>query len=117
MLKRNLFTSIDDLKIMMNNLNFLLINQHHDYSIEFENVKIRYSLQCRIDFFQNIFAFVTSFALRKILNQYKRLIDESTILSACIKTFSTTLRLSCAHVIQERVESTDCLLIENVHSH
>ncbi len=140
MLKRNLITSIDDLKIVMNNLNLLLINQRHDYLIEFENakiryslqcridlfqtflikfenVKIRYSLQCRIDLFQNIFAFVTSYALRKILNQYKRLIDESTILSACIKTFSTTLRLSCAHIIQERLESSDCLLIDDVHSH
>jgi hypothetical protein len=71
MLKRNLITFIDDLKIMMNNLNLLLINQRHDYLIEFENVKIRYSLQCRIDFFQNIFVFVTSYVLRKILKQYK----------------------------------------------
>jgi hypothetical protein len=69
MLKRNLITFIDDLKIMMNNLNLLLINQRHDYLIEFENVKIRYSLQCRIDLFQNIFAFVTFYVLRKILKQ------------------------------------------------
>ncbi len=134
MLKRNLITFIDDLKIMMNNLNLLLINQRHDYLIEFENAKIRYllqckidifqtfliefknfkirySLQCRINFFQNIFAFVTSYALRKILNQYKQLTDES----ACIKTFSTTLKLSCAYIIQKRLELTDCLLIDDVH--
>jgi glycerol-3-phosphate dehydrogenase len=117
MLKRNLIIFIDDFKIIMNNLNLLLINQRYDYLIEFENVKIRYSLQCRIDFFQNIFAFVTLYVLRKILKQYKRMTDESTIFSACIKTFSTTLRLSCAHIIQERLESTDCLLIDDVHSH
>ncbi len=116
-LKRNLITFIEDLKIMMNNLNLLLINQRHDYLIEFANVKIRYSLQCRIDLFQNIFAFVTSYALRKILNQYKRLTDESIVFSACIKIFSTTLRLSCAHIIQERLESINCFLIDDVHSH
>ncbi len=117
MLKRNLIIFIDDLKIIINNLNLLLINQRYDYLIKFENVKIRYSLQCRIDFFQNIFSFVTSYVLRKILKQYKRLTDVSKILSACIKTFSTTLRLSCAHIIQERLESIDCFLINDVHSH
>ncbi len=117
MLKRNLITFIDDLKIMINNLNLLLINQRYDYLIEFKNAKIRYSLQCRINLFQNIFAFVTSYALRKNLNQYKRLIDESTIFFVCIKIFSTTMRLSCAHIIQKRLESVDCLSMKNVHSH
>jgi uncharacterized membrane protein YgcG len=139
-LKRNLVTSTGDLKIVVDNLNLLLINQRHDYLIEFENakvryslqcridlfqtflikfenVKVRYSLQCRIDLFQNISAFVTSYALRKILDQYKRLTDESTVLSACIKAFSTTLGLSCAHIIQERLGSTGCLLIDDVHPH
>jgi hypothetical protein len=70
-LKRNLMTSTDDLKTMIENLDLLLINQRHNYVMNFENVKMRFSMKCRLDIFRNISAYVISNALRKILNEYK----------------------------------------------
>ncbi len=117
-LKRSLMTSTDDLKIVIDDLNLLLINQRHDYVQKFEKTKMRYSMNCRFDIFRNLFSFVISKALRMIVKEYKRLIDQLIVLSACIKTFKTSLDLSCAHVIQQRLfESSECLLLEDVHSH
>jgi hypothetical protein len=118
MLKRSLMSSTDDLKIVIDNLDLLMINQRHEYVQKFEEIKIRYSVDCRLDIFRNISAFVISKALRMIMNEYKRLISQIIVLSACTNAFKTSLDLSCAHVIQQRLfESPDCLLLEDVHSH
>ena len=117
-LKRNLIISTEDLKTMVENLDFMLINQRHDYLIAAEEVKVRYSMDLKIDAFRNLIAFVISYALRKILGEYKRLIDQPTVFFACIKAFSTFLGLPCVHVIQERLTSNgNGLMIEDVHPH
>ncbi len=117
-LKRNLMTFIDDFKIVIDNLNLLLINQKHDYVQKFEKRKMKYSMNCRFDIFRNFFSFVISKALRMIMKKYKRLIDQLIVLSACIKTFKTSFDLSCVYVIQQRLfESSECFLLEDVHSH
>jgi hypothetical protein len=117
MLKRSLISFIDDLKIVIDNLDLLMINQKHEYVRKFEEIKIRYSVNCRLDIFRNISAFVISAALRIIMSEYKKLIDQIIVLSACINAFKTSFDSSCAHVIQQRFfESFDCLLLEDVHS-
>ncbi len=70
-LKRNLMIFIDDLKTMIKNLHLLLINQRHNHVIKFENVKMSFSMKCRLDIFRNISAYVILNALRKISNKYK----------------------------------------------
>ena len=115
-LKRNLITSTEDLKTVVENLDLMLINQRHDYLIAAEEAKVRYPMDLKIDVFRNLAAFVTPYALRKILEEYKRLIDEPTVLPACTKAFSTSLGLPCAHIIQERLTSNG-LMIEDVHLH
>jgi multisubunit Na+/H+ antiporter MnhG subunit len=78
---------------------------------------MRYSIELRKSIFQQLFSFVTSIALWKILSQYKKLIERSTVISACTKVFIIIIELSCSHKIQERLYDEKSLLIEDVHSH
>ncbi len=116
-LKRQLRSSIDDLKTMMNEINLLLINEHHNYLIEMKKTKMRYFIELRKFIFDQLTSFVTSTALWKILSQYKRLIECLTIISACIRIFIIIIELFCFHKIQNRMYEEECLLIEDVHSH
>lgn len=74
-LKQNLLNFINDLKIIVNNLNIVLLNQRHDYFITIKKIKIRFFMRFNIFAFRNITAHVTSYALNKILDEYKRLTD------------------------------------------
>jgi hypothetical protein len=62
-LKRQLRSSIDDLKTMMNEINLLLINEHHNYLIEMKKTKMRYFIELRKFIFDQLTSFVTSTAL------------------------------------------------------
>jgi hypothetical protein len=116
-LKRQLGTSTKNLKTMMNDINLLFINEQHNYLIDLADARMRYSTELRKSIFQQLFSFVTSIALWKILSQYQKLIERSTVISACTKVFIIIIELSCSHKIQERLYDEESLLIEDVHSH
>jgi hypothetical protein len=79
---------------------------------------MRYSLNLRKSIFNRIAIFVTSYALRKIDDQYKLLIEWSTAVNRCIERFTIFIELSCSHKIQDCLyESNKCLIIEDIHSH
>jgi hypothetical protein len=44
-LKRRLKSSMSDLKTMMNDINLMLVNEHHNYLIEMKKTKMRYSIE------------------------------------------------------------------------
>lgn len=73
-LKRQLETSTDDLKTMMNEINLLLINKMHNYSIVFDEVKTRLFNDFCMLIFQRLITYVTFYILRQIYNQYKLLV-------------------------------------------
>jgi hypothetical protein len=102
-LKRQLESSSGDLKTMIDEINLLLNNQHHEHLIAFEEARTRFPNELRKLIFRHLAAFVSSYVLRKINDQYALLINQSTTLSACTDVFIITLRLSCAHKIQERM--------------
>ena len=116
-LKRQLNSSTGDLKTVVNGINMLLINQHHNYLIAIDETRIRFSTDLRKPVFQNIASFVFSVAIRKILPQYQMLIDQPTAISRCTNVFTTTTELSCSHKIQERLYEKKGLLIEDIHPH
>jgi hypothetical protein len=101
MLKRQLESSIDDLKTMIDEINLLLMNEYHNYLLKFEDAKFRYSMKLAKSIYQQLRVYVISHALRKIDAQFNLLIDQLTALSACIKAFITTIELSCSHKIQK----------------
>jgi hypothetical protein len=61
-LKRHLESSIENLKIVIDNIKLLLINQIHDHTIALDDAKLRYSTHLRKSIFQQLFAFVTILA-------------------------------------------------------
>lgn len=103
----------------MNEINFLLINEIHNYLIAFEETKVRYSAELQKSMFDQLVAHVTLYALRKIYPQYIKLIDRSTIVPRCIDVFITTIDLSCSHKIHQRMYEKEKrrLLLKDVHMH
>jgi hypothetical protein len=78
---------------------------------------LRYLIELRKLVFDQLASFVTLVILWKILSQYKKLIERSTIISACTRVFIIITELSCSHKIQKRLYEKDSLLIKDVHSH
>ncbi len=116
-LKRQLRTSTQDLKTVMNDINLLLINEHHNHILKLKDDKMRFSMKLRKSIFQLISSYITTSIIRRIAAQYQLLIEKSTILIACTHVFIIITELSCNHKIQERLFNEECLLLKNVHSH
>jgi hypothetical protein len=116
-LKQQLSKFTDDLKTIVNDINLMLINELQNYRIALDDDRMRYLMKLRKSIFEQLIFFVTTIAHRKILSQYKLMIERFTVLSACIKIFITIIELLCSHRIQKRLFQRKCLLIENVHSH
>jgi hypothetical protein len=116
-LKQQLDKSIEDLKTIVNDIDFMLINELQKYRIALDDDRMRYLMKLRKSIFEQLVFFVSTNVLRKILSQYKLMIERFTVLSACIKIFITIIELLCSHRIQKRLFQKECLLIENVHSH
>ncbi len=117
MLKRQLNTSTEDLKTVMNDINLLLINEHHNHILKLKDDKMRFSMKLRKSIFQLIFSYITTSIIRRIAAQNQLLTKKSTILAACTHVFIIITELSCNHKIQERLFDEECLLLKNVHSH
>jgi hypothetical protein len=116
-LKYNLRFFIDDLKMMMNNIEILLMNQRKEYATKFDETKMRVSFDLKISSFKDLISHVTFHALRMIFNQYV-LIDQSNHSFVCTHFWIIVSNLSCSHLIKNRIRSsTKILLLENVHQH
>lgn len=84
-------------------LNKFLIDQYHNYEQKFEKAKTRLSLEfCNVFIFRDLTVWVTSFALKTINVQFKRLKDKSIVIVLCIDIFTKTIRMLCAHKIQKQ---------------
>ncbi len=116
-LKRQLSKFTDDLKTIMNDINFMLINKLQNYRIDLNDDRMRYLIELRKSIFDQLIFFVITIVLRKILSQYKMLIDRFIVIFACINVFIIITELFCNHRIQKRLFHDECLLIEDVHSY
>jgi hypothetical protein len=116
-LKHNLRFFTDDLKMMMNNIEILLMNQRREYAMKLDDAKMRVSFDLKISSFRDLISHVTFHALRKIFNQYL-LIEKSDYSSVCTHSWIIISDLSCSHLIKNRMTtSAKVLLLEDVHSH
>ena len=96
-LKHQLRLFNENLKIIVNVINFLLINELYDHILIVNKIKMWMFLRFRKSIFQQIFFYVFSYILRKVLEQYFLIIDKSTILRFCIDAFTIILKFSCCH--------------------
>jgi hypothetical protein len=66
-LKRQLESSFEDLKTMINDNNFLLMNEYHNYLLKLKKQKIRYFLNLHKKFINNCFHTLLIMRFEKIL--------------------------------------------------
>ncbi len=111
-----------DLHTMMNvKLDKFLVEQYYNYEQKFEETKVRLSMELRdVSIFRDLIVWVTSFALKTINAQFKRLKCEPIVIVSCTSIFTKTMKLSCAHKIQERWydrTNDNVLKLEDIHPH
>ncbi len=116
-LKRQLSKFTDDLKTVMNDINLILIDELHNYCIALNDDRMRSSIELRKLIFDQLTSLIITNALRKILSQYKLMIERITVLSVCINVSIIITELLCNHRIQKRLFQEECLLIEDIHFH
>ncbi len=71
-----------------------------------------------VSIFRDLIDLVTPFALKAVNVQFKRLKCEPIAIIRCTDTFTKTMRLSCAHKIQERWydrANDNVLKLEDIH--
>ena len=105
----------------MDKLKLFLKSVWSNYDVKLEENKARLPNRLRgIFIFRDVTAFVTPFAMLQVFEQYKRLCCEPTAIPACTGSFSKTVRLPCAHKIQERWydrANGGVLKLEDFHPH
>ncbi len=83
-------------------------------------MKIKLSFHLQASILRDLVAYMTLFALHKIIEQYNLIMIIKESLSSCINIFIRTLSLSCAHKIQQHIYDTaedEVLKIEDIHLH
>ena len=98
-LKRIFENFIDDLKTIIDVVILLLMNEYQNHLIKINETRIKLFIKFRKSIFQFIVAHVISTALKKIMFQYEKLINQSTIILSCIEAFIISIKLSCSHKI------------------
>jgi hypothetical protein len=116
-LKRQLDVSTEDLKIVIESIDLLFMNEYIKHLLVIDNAKIRFSLNLKHCVYQFISFYVIHVVIRKLHAQYQKLTQHSTILSACIRIFIITTNLLCVYLIQKRLFEDEFLLLNDVHSH
>lgn len=111
-------TGIGDLKLVVDKIDVLLINQRNDYLIAFDEAKMRLPKNLRQPIFRDLIGHVTPYALQKIYIEYRALTGAPNVLSRCSKAYTTKSGLPCKHVVQERMFNPPGVLkLEDVHPH
>ena len=119
-LKRELGSSVGDLKSVVDNLELMLMNQCHDYIGAIQMAQTRLPFRLPAPILRDLIAYVTPYALHRIIEQYDLITITEGPLPPCTNVFTGTMGLPCAHRIQERISDIaggGVLRIENIHPH
>jgi hypothetical protein len=98
-LKRQLKSSTEDLKTVIDEISLLLMNEMQNHTLVMTDAQMRHSMKLRKSVFNQLKAFINLYVLRKMLDQYKLLTERSTALFACTRSFITIIDLPCSHKI------------------
>lgn len=115
--KRQIGSSTGDLKIVVDGLALMLMNEYQNYLIKINQAKINLAMEHRKPIFRNIIGHVTPTALKKIAPEYAKLTGQPTALLPCKGEFTTSTGLPCSHKMQERLFAGEGILLNDVHSH
>ena len=105
---------VDDLKIVINTIDLMFMNERQNYNIKLNKTKMRISIHVKKFIFRDLFIKVSLFVLNQILSHYLKVINHN--MKSCIKQFITTMRLSYAHIMKQRISKTIKILkIKDIH--
>jgi hypothetical protein len=113
-LKGYLQVSTGDLKMVVDNIERLLIHQHTELEATLGEAKIRPGHDLQIPLLADVIGRVTPYALRKILQQF-RILRSTTFRSSCSKLFLSAMGLPCAHKLKELETSGEALQLQHIH--
>jgi len=122
-LKATLRTSTGDLRGVAKEAANLCDRQRTEYVKALDEAKQRLDRSLRKAVFQDLFAYVTRFALRKILPWYQKLLDaQKNIrgLPTCKGHLRATMGLPCAHIIERVINEVDGngrVKLSSIHSY
>jgi hypothetical protein len=112
-LKHYLQVSTSDLKTVLDKIALMLANQHVEHKATLALAQSRLPHDVNIPLFVELIGRVIPFALRKVLIQYQRALP----LPECMKAFTTSMGLPCAHIIQERRFHQEDIYLHDFHPH
>ena len=101
-LKLYLQAATGDLKGVFDKVTLLLTNQHLAYDATVSRNKTRTPHTACDPFYGQLLGRVSSFTLGRIWEQ-KHLLTRPEPLQPCMKTFTKSMGLPCAHIIQQRL--------------
>ena len=109
-----------DLKSVVDKINGLLSTKYQDYLIDVGDNKMRLPRYLKRPIVRDLFTKVSIHALKLMEPQWLLLLHRDTNgpLSPCTRTFSSTLGLPCAHIMEQRLAHNGGVLkLEDIHSH
>lgn len=102
---------------MINVIKLLLTNQIHKHMLIIASIEICYFIDLKFLIFQQLIVYIFLFVFRKIVFQYKLLIDQTKILLICTSMFTIINYLLCNHKIQNCMYINKTLMLKNVYLH
>ena len=121
-LKRNLSSSIGDLKTVVDAIDIQLSCQRQEYIGAINTAKNRCPIELRVPWLRDVLPHVTPYALRKIFHHWKDIIkqqEDEGIQKSCTKTFTTIMGLPCGHDVIELLKSDPpgVIKLDDIHPH
>ncbi|CAG8799244.1 23178_t:CDS:2 [Gigaspora margarita] len=111
--------SVGDLHVVHEKISLAIENQYQEIKTMISQKMIRISQAYNKPFYAQVITKVSTFALKKVHEQF--LIASNAIpknlLQHCSGTFKSSMGLPCSHIIQELLESDQCLQPDNFYQH
>jgi hypothetical protein len=106
-LKQHLRFFIENLKMIIDNIEILLMNQRRKYAMKLDIVKMKISFDLRISLFRDLIFHVISHALRLVHKQFLLLqSDDINSSMSCTNAWIKISELLCVHTIKKRMTSS-----------
>jgi hypothetical protein len=105
-----------DLKLVLDNIERLLVSQHTELEAALGVAKLRPGHDLQTPLFFGVLGHVTPYALRKILEQ-SRILESPRFNRQCTRLFTSSLGLPCAHKLKELKDSGKALQLVHIHQH
>jgi hypothetical protein len=114
--KSYLQVSTGNLKMVYDNINLLLANQHIKYEAGVATNRARLPYTATHPLFAQLLGQVSHYALGEIWKQ-KHLLSKPEPLAPCTGAFQSSMGMPCAHQIQALLRENRSLTLEDVHGH